>query len=84
MPISKIKKKPIAHSGKTAQEIFDEIKNANGEVTYNEILNYMKKNGSSLRFNVDGVKDKIYQTFQSASLFLLPSHKTLLNGKHTT
>ncbi|CAG8753920.1 26267_t:CDS:1, partial [Gigaspora rosea] len=43
---------PVAHSGKTAEAIFNEIKNKHGEVTHNEILSYMKKQGSSLIFDV--------------------------------
>lgn len=56
-----IKKKPtIAYSGKTAQEIFDEIKNAKGEVTSKEIFKYMRKNRSTLVFQ-DGTE--IYMHF---------------------
>ncbi|CAG8777609.1 15326_t:CDS:1, partial [Dentiscutata heterogama] len=45
---------PVAHSGKTAEAIFNERKNEHGEVTHNEILSYsiMKKQGLSLKFNV--------------------------------
>ncbi|CAG8847264.1 3064_t:CDS:1, partial [Gigaspora margarita] len=43
-------KRPVAYSGKTAQQIFNEIKNSQGEVTNEEILNYMRKNRSTLRF----------------------------------
>ncbi|CAG8451867.1 5664_t:CDS:2, partial [Gigaspora rosea] len=54
----KPKPKRPAHSGKTAQEIFDEIKNANGQVTNKEILNYMQKNGSTLKFK-DELEDSM-------------------------
>ena len=69
---SKIKKSSIinplvAHSGKTAEAIFNKIKNKHGEVTHNEILSYMKKQGSSLKFNVKD-PDKKYNIRELNSL----------------